>query len=156
MKNPILIFALLCVLSSTSGCATLLGGSTQKVKIRSVPAGAEVFMNGDFVGSAPLEIELYQQLPPLIVLKKDGFVDTRVEIRRGFSGWTMTNLILGPLCPIGFGLDFRAGTEKSFSETKIVVPLLSSGTREMQLYGGNVLLSDFSENGRGADILKDY
>lgn len=146
-KNATLIFGALLVCAGTffsSGCGTIFGGIRQSVEISSSPSGAEIFVNGKNAGTTPATLELFQQKPPLLVLKKEGYADTRVQIERGVSGWLAMNLLLGPLFPVGLVLDFRAGTEKTYNETEIVVPLLAPGDAPRSLYGGNVSLTDVS------------
>lgn len=151
MKRPRSVLVLSALLAGTLpphfGCATVFSGSRQEISVASRPEGAEIWLNGDFVGRTPLAVEFDRNQPPLLVLKKDGFADTRVRIRRSTNGWLALNIPIIPLLGaglIGLGLDSRAGTAASYTEPEIVVPLLAPGAAPRSLYGGNVSLTDVS------------
>jgi hypothetical protein len=55
-----------------SGCAAIFRGPRQLVPIDSVPAGAEVFVNGELVGRTPLQVELGRASEHLITLRWNG------------------------------------------------------------------------------------
>lgn len=125
-----------------NGCATIVTGTFQEVKINTEPAGAEVFVNGDSVGFAPVSIDLDQDTDPYIVLKKAGYSDTRVKLKKGANGWLVLNVFTG-IVP-GLILDAWAGAGKSFNEDDIVVPLLLPEEKQMRFYDGNVVLTNAS------------
>lgn len=66
-----------------SGCATIMTGTFQRVEIDSMPSGADVFVNGNFTGITPCEVDLDQGSEPHIVLKKENYECTRVELKKG-------------------------------------------------------------------------
>lgn len=143
-------FALAAGTALCAGCATIFTGTRQDVDIDSQPSGAEVFVNGDFVGKTPLTLSLLREEPPLLVLKEEGYADTRVQIERGGNGGLAANALLLPFPPVlgmlfGLGFDFRAGTEDAFKETDIVVPLFLHDERaDITLYDGHVRISNIS------------
>lgn len=143
-------FVICALASALSGCATIFGGTRQTVDFDSRPSGARLFINGDFAGITPVSVRIDQNQLPLIVLKKDGYADTRVKIEPGLSALILTDLALTPLVFIGAPIwgvliDLRAGAARGYSETDIVIPLLpNSETRERKIYNGNVSLTNFS------------
>lgn len=133
---------------SQSGCATILSGTFQGVEIESAPSHAEVFVNGDFAGTTPCEVKLDQATEPYVVLKKEGYADTRVKLKKGVSGWLFLDVFPGIVTYIVPGLivDAWAGAGRSFNEDDIVVPLLLKNEKRMSFYDGNVTLSNVSES----------
>jgi hypothetical protein len=50
MKNSIYYIAIICL----SGCATLFGDKTQNIRFESIPNGAKVYVDGNYVGATPV------------------------------------------------------------------------------------------------------
>lgn len=132
------------LLAFASGCATIWCGTREDVEIRAKGVRADVFVNGDFIGKTPLEIEMDVQSPQYVVLKARGFADTNVQIAQETSLALMTNFLTGPFALLGFPLDARAGATATFSENEIDVPLLRPNENEKAFYGGNVLLTNIA------------
>lgn len=55
-----------------SGCAVAVRGTTQLVPVDSVPAGAEVIVDGEVVGRTPFELSLGRSSEHLITLRWNG------------------------------------------------------------------------------------
>lgn len=125
-----------------SGCATIVTGTFQEAEIDTVPSGAEVFVNGDSVGFAPVSVDLDQDTDPYIVLKKAGYADTRVKLKKGMNGWLVLDVFAGAVPGLIF--DAWAGAGKSFNEDDICVPLLLPEEMKMSFYDGNVVLTNVS------------
>lgn len=144
MKKYFLYFICLVVLSvGQSGCATIMTGTFQGVKIESNPSGADVFVNGDLAGTTPCKVNLDQDTDPYVVLKKEGYADTRIYLKKGMNGWLVLDMFTG-IVP-GLIVDAGAGAGHSFRENDICVPLLFPEEKRMQFYGGNVVLTNVSE-----------
>lgn len=124
------------------GCATIVTGTFQEAEIDTVPSGAEVFVNGDSVGFAPVSVDLDQDTDPYIVLRKAGYADTRVKLKKGMNGWLVLDVFTGAVP--GLIIDAWAGAGKSFNEDKICVPLLLPEEMKMSFYDGNVVLTNVS------------
>jgi hypothetical protein len=92
-------------LISASGCATVTsgGGGDQTVRITSVPAGAEVVVNGLPTGQTPLDLSLSRGSNHAVELIAEGYHPARVQIVRKFNPWLLGNLILGG--PVGLIVD---------------------------------------------------
>lgn len=134
-------FAVVCG-GLLSGCATIMTGTFENVEIDSEPSGAAVFVNGDLAGTTPCEVDLDQDTEPYIVLKKTGYADTRVKLKKGVNGWLVLDVFTG-IVP-GLIFDAWAGAGKSFNEDDICVPLLLPDEKQMRFYDGDVLLSNVS------------
>lgn len=125
-------------------CATFYGGASEDVRVDSVPSGAEVWLNGDFAGTAPLTLKLDRDTHPLVVLKKEGCTDTRVKIDWTVNPAVLTNAFAPPLIFFGVILDVRSGAACRYAEDDLVVPLLAADEESLTLYGGNVVLERLS------------
>lgn len=142
-KNSLMLISLLFCALLQNGCATIMTGTFQGTEIDSEPSGAAVFVNGDLAGTTPCEVDLDQDTDPYIVLKKEGYADTRVTLKKGVNGWLVLNVFTG-LVP-GLIVDAWAGAGKSFNEDDICVPLLLKGEKQMRFYDGDVVLMNVSE-----------
>ena len=74
MKN-ILIVLLISALSS------FVAPATKTISVKSDPAGAEVILNGYFVGKTPVEIKIDEKQYNFISLSKSGYKRQRVELK---------------------------------------------------------------------------
>lgn len=154
MKNLLTkMFQVVPVLSlagTLSGCATMFCGTSEDVKIESFPSGASVFANGEFVGKTPVAVAMNRDSHPLLVLKKDGYADTRVQIEQEVNEACWLNLIGGwPVAWIpAFILDARSGASSEYSEEQVVIPLLATDAYQGVFYGGNVKVTNFNPSER--------
>ena len=74
MKN-IAILLLISLLSA------FVSPATKTVLVKSDPAGAEVILNGYFVGKTPIEIKIDEKQYNFISLSKSGYKRQRIELK---------------------------------------------------------------------------
>lgn len=74
MKN-IAILLLISLLSA------FVSPATKTVLVKSDPAGAEVILNGYFVGKTPVEIKIDEKQYNFISLSKSGYKRQRIELK---------------------------------------------------------------------------
>jgi hypothetical protein len=99
MKNGA-IGSLFLVVILLAGCATLFKGSTEKVNFGSDPVGARVYVNGQHMGTTPLELRLESKRSYTIEFRKEGFQNKTVLISSSVgAGWIILD-ILGGLFPV--------------------------------------------------------
>lgn len=148
MKNLLLkIFRVVPALSlagTLSGCATMFCGTEDEIEIASFPQGASLYANGEYVGRTPVKLDMNRDSHPLIVLKKDGYADTRVQIKDEWNGTTMLNTFFLPFAPVGWILDTRSGATREYTENYIVVPVLTKDSLQNVYYKGNVKVSNLN------------
>ena len=72
-----LVLAMAGLLSSCAGC-----GPYQNVGVESVPKGAEVFLDGDLIGTTPLKTPVWRHVDHSVFLKKPGYRPELVVLRR--------------------------------------------------------------------------
>lgn len=72
MKKSI---AVLCIISflSLSGCATLFKGTSEKVNMESSPVRADVYVNGQFMGKTPMQLNLAVKRSYAIEFRAKGY-----------------------------------------------------------------------------------
>lgn len=99
MKRLLLIAVILL-----SGCATMVNKTTERIPVRSTPAGAVVSVEcGDapvFGGATPTVITVPRSASPCaITLAKEGYAEKRVEFRRVRSRVASANRVAA--APVG-------------------------------------------------------
>jgi len=87
-----------------SGCATMLDRSSRRVLVASTPPGAEVFVEGDRVGTTPTSV----RSDAGSIRLESGVLAQRVRLSRGASPWLWADIPAGFLTGLlGFGLGHR-------------------------------------------------
>ena len=105
---PCVVFALLL----TTGCASIVCGTRQKVAVRSNPPGAMVYVDDEQKGTtseeAPLTLSLKRSDPTFSLrLELDGYKPWHTQIDREFDWWYAGNCIFGGI--IGLVIDAADG-----------------------------------------------
>lgn len=87
---------------ATTSCATLMNGTTQHVMVTSVPSGAQVFLDGQPVGTTPTEVAVRRyQREPVIRTEMEDFGPQEHRLQRSESRWLLGDLAIDrslPLC----------------------------------------------------------
>jgi hypothetical protein len=101
MKRAILVAA---VVLSAARCATMVNETTEKIPVRSTPAGAVVSVDcGNaplYGGVTPTTITVPRTASPCsITLAKEGYVATRIDFQRQVSGAASANKVVA--APVG-------------------------------------------------------
>lgn len=68
-----------------AGCATILHGSHQEINVRSVPAGANIYIQGAQVGVTPATLHLKRKHSYQLVFKKDGYKPVKINMEKNFK-----------------------------------------------------------------------
>lgn len=91
---------MVAVVLAGTGCATLFNNKTPEIDVASNPEGAEVYVDGHYVGTTPVEVELSVREEHVIEFRKEGYENKTYRVSRfvGF-GWIVLD-ILGGLIPI--------------------------------------------------------
>ncbi len=119
--SPLRVFALLPFFVLTTGCATVLKGTTQEIPISSEPPGADIIVDGTFVGTTPADVELKRKRDHLVVIEKKGHSSKSVAVVKNVGGAVWGNIIAGGL--IGWGIDAASGAQNNLSPKTISVTL---------------------------------
>lgn len=136
---------------TTTGCASIMHGTTQQIGVSSSPTGATVLVNGNQRGVTPAVLDLSRKSIHTISLQSDGYEPFEMALTRSVSGWVWGNIVFGGI--IGLAVDAgtgglyklspeqvgaelrREGVEWSADEDLLFVRLLSVEDRELERIG---------------------
>jgi hypothetical protein len=104
MRHIHRISAYFCLLATSifilNGCATIFKGSTDTVSFSSDPSGAKVYVNGQLMGTVPLQLELKSNQSYTIEFRKEGYENRTVILNNSVgAGWIILDVLFG-LVPI--------------------------------------------------------
>jgi len=106
------VFALLL-----SSCATILSGTTDPVRFTSKPSGAEVYANGNYVGTTPCSVDLKKK-DYSVELRLKGYQTGRASISSSTGGgWIIADVLFGGL--VGIVVDAATGAWNSFDSDHV-------------------------------------
>lgn len=99
------------------GCATLFKSSTTPVSMSTSPDGAQVYVNGTYMGVTPVQLTLTSKESYTIEFRKQGFASKTVFLPKSIgAGWVILD-ILGGLIPII--IDAATGNWYSLDQDRI-------------------------------------
>jgi len=88
------------LITSTTACATLFGAKSADVDLNSNPSGAKIYVNGEMMGTTPLNINLSKDQNYSIQFKKPGYTTRTYKINKGVgAGWVVLD-VLGGVIPV--------------------------------------------------------
>ena len=91
-RGVVCVLLAACIFSS--GCATAINGTTQRVAVASDPPGAQVYVNDAPVGVTPAFVEVPRRDSDLqLRLEKEGYEPTVLSLERSRSGWLAGNVL---------------------------------------------------------------
>jgi hypothetical protein len=115
---------LLTALSFLSGCATIINGSSQKIEVSSLPAGARVMVDTATVGVTPLSIKIQRCGEHTIRVGLAGYEEAELTITSGMSAWVWGNLSFYVIfAPLGAIVDLISGGVYTFAADRLYVEL---------------------------------
>jgi hypothetical protein len=83
-------------ISLLAGCAAIEKGTHEEVDFASEPATADVYVNGELMGSTPVTLKLESKLTYQIEFRKKGFLTKRYSITNHVgTKWIVFDVILG-------------------------------------------------------------
>ena len=69
------LFGLIFVFLLSTGCATIIKGTTQAIPVSSDPAGADILVDGMLVGTTPSDVEFKRKRDHLVVIEKENYAE---------------------------------------------------------------------------------
>jgi hypothetical protein len=116
--SPHRSLVLAALLGATTGCATLIRGSTTLVTVRSDAPGAEVVVDGEARGTTPLTLPLEHRSSHHIVVRY-GALARAFRLESSVDpGWIVLDLFLTSL--VGVVVDSVTGAWSSLSQDDVV------------------------------------
>ena len=94
--KPFFPIAAVATAAIVSGCCSVIHGTTQKLPVESVPSGARVYQNGEYVGDTPMMLRLKRNQDYAIRLEKDGYEVQQTLLESGMSNWALLDFIFLP------------------------------------------------------------
>ncbi len=91
----------------SSGCATIIHGTTQDLNITTDPSGADLNVDGQEHYKSPAKITMKRKDDHIIEVNMDGYQKETVNIKSVVSGAVAGNILAGGL--IGWGVDAASG-----------------------------------------------
>lgn len=124
---PIRSSLVLCLaLSTIVGCATIIRGTEEEVRIETIPEGATATIEpGGLVIQTPASVALQRANEYIVTLELEEYETETVRLRHSSSGVVFGNLILGGL--IGYSTDQSSGAVYNLIPNPLVVELVPAG-----------------------------
>ena len=97
MKQVICVIGLVSLLTTFSGCGTIVHGNDQKIHVTSAPSGAEVLYEGAVRGITPTDVAIKRRpLKNVLTLRKEGYEEAQLVVKNGVSLWALLgNIVFG-------------------------------------------------------------
>jgi hypothetical protein len=100
MKRFLSIFLIASLFLLTSSCATIFKGNSSKINFNSNPQGAQIYVNGNYMGDTPILLKLESKQTYNIEFKKEGYKTKAFNITNHVGvGWIVLDVIFG-LVPV--------------------------------------------------------
>lgn len=100
-------FALTVAALLSTGCASIMHGTSQDVGISSSPTNANVTVDKVAQGQTPVVAKLSRKDNHIVRLELDGYAPAEMTLTRSVSGWVWGNVVFGGL--IGLAVDAISG-----------------------------------------------
>ena len=91
----------------------------------SSPAGALVFLDGQPVGAAPVEVAVDRGSEPTFLVESDGFEPTTLRLRRRVNPWIAVDVAVGALAFYATGAALLGGSEGDLSSPLTLLAVLA-------------------------------
>jgi len=79
-----------------SGCAAVLGSHQKTFDLQSNPQSADVFVDGNRLGSTPLQVKLDNHKNYTFVFRKEGYKDASCTLNKSTgAGWVIFDVLTG-------------------------------------------------------------
>ncbi len=129
-------------LSMLTSCATIMHGTRQNIGISSNPSCANVWVDGTFVGTTPMIVNLTRKDNHYVHIEVEGYQPFEAVFTRQLSGWVFGNVVFGGL--IGLAVDAISGGIYSLTPDQV----------QAEMRNGNVVMSKSSDDSYIAIVLK--
>src|SRR5215470_15150454 len=112
--------ATLLLVTTLTGCATIMAGGPDHVPVNSNPPGAAVYVDNMLVGQTPMVVTLNREHSAGVIrIEAPGYQPVTVVRAKGINGWFWANLCIGGL--VGMVVDLVTGDVKAFDDTPIAI-----------------------------------
>lgn len=98
-------------------------GTTQAIPVSSVPSGADVKIDGTWVGQTPMAVQAARKTDHLLTVEKRGYQTQSVAITRHVGGAVFNNIWMAEFGLIGWGVNAMSGAQFNLTPETIAVKL---------------------------------
>ncbi|WP_375172002.1 PEGA domain-containing protein [Marinobacter sp.] len=120
MKSPLLI-TLAAIAFLSTGCASVVSGTDQKVTFNSEPEAATVTVAGRVLGKTPLTVPVDRASNQSLTFEKEGYKTYTAQLSTTTNPWFFGNIVIGGL--VGSTTDGVSGAIHEFSPDQYFVTL---------------------------------
>lgn len=124
----ILASLLLASIALTTGCASIVKGTDQKLTFDSEPDGATVSVSGRVLGKTPLTASVDRASNQAFTFEKDGYETHTSQLSTTTNPWFFGNIVLGGL--IGSTVDGVSGAIHQYSPDQYFITLTAESPAE--------------------------
>jgi|SRR3990170_5899802 len=135
MKKTLIVYYLIFIVSS-SGCATLVTGRSQKISISSSPDNAIISIDNIIVGKSPTRVDVNKDTGKYILVEKEGYYPKKMLLTTKLNNWFWGNivgLIFFDLSSLTDALT-KGMLEYSPNQYYITLDPINATTRNMNIY----------------------
>jgi len=135
MKKTLIVYYLIFIVSS-SGCATLVTGRSQKISISSSPDNAIISIDNIIVGKSPTRVDVNKDTGKYILVEKEGYYPQKMLLTTKLNNWFWGNivgLIFFDLSSLTDALT-KGMLEYSPNQYYITLDPINATTRNMNIY----------------------
>ncbi len=110
-----------------AGCATIVHGTTQQVRVETTPAGAKASVGSQTI-ITPGELTLPREYSYIVNLEKPGYTPTYAHINQATSNYVWGDLLLGGF--MGAAVDYSDGAAYELAPAIVSATLAPSAGTE--------------------------
>lgn len=125
-----ILFVIICAMffMQVIGCATIFKGTSDNVNFNSQPAGAGVYVNGNYLGVTPVKLKLQSKQTHYIELKKEGYGSRMFTLTNSIGVVWIVLDVLGGLIPVV--IDAATGSWYTLDQDNINVSFDKTGAED--------------------------
>lgn len=129
--NPFRTVVALVVAVLTSGCATILGGSSQTITVNANVSGAQVTLNGTPLGVTPLTTSMKRGQTGVLSVQSDGYQPYQIALNKKISTLFWVNIFTGGA--FGSTTDAATGAMYEYEPSTFMVTLQRASASSEEL-----------------------
>jgi len=140
MSKGNFVVSVLLIAALTAGCASIIHGSRQDVRVTSVPSGAVVRVNlNNQATTTPGVLTLNRkEIGYVLTFEKQGYKPVEVSLRRTVDGWLFGNILFGGL--VGIVIDFASGSAYKLTPDEVSTVLTQMNVSMKNMRKGDLLV----------------
>lgn len=127
IQHRVLLFIIIIL---SSGCASIVSGTTQEMSFQSNPDGALVTVNGREIGKTPLVVQLKRGHAKPLTFSKEGYKTVSMQMDRELNPWFWGSIVCGGL--YGSTTDGLSGAMHKYAPSQYMVTLSPVGTASIE------------------------